>query len=74
MAHREAKLTPFGRLLLVERVVMQGWGAAHAAEAAGVSRATCYKWVRRFERRGSPGWRTARRHRAAAPTASLRPR
>ena len=49
MAHRKGKLTPIGRLLLVERVMMQGWGAAHAADAAGVSRATCYKWVRRFE-------------------------
>jgi transposase InsO family protein len=55
VGHRKAKLTPFGRLLLVERVVMQGWGAAPAAEAAGVSRATCYKWVRRFREEGLAG-------------------
>jgi hypothetical protein len=37
--HARAKLTPFGRLLLVDRVLAQGWSAAHAADALGVSRA-----------------------------------
>ncbi len=48
MSHRKAKLTPFGRLLLVERVLGDGWSAVRAAESVGVSRATAYKWIRRF--------------------------
>jgi transposase InsO family protein len=55
VAHRKAKLTPFGRLLLVERVEALGWSPARAAEAAGVSRATVYKWVRRYREEGLPG-------------------
>ena len=39
MAHRNSKLTPSGRLLLVRRVEA-GWSAARVAEAVGVSRAT----------------------------------
>lgn len=55
MAHRRARLTPFGRQLLVERVLVLGWSAAEAATAAGVSRATCYKWVRRYRSEGQAG-------------------
>ena len=55
MAHRRARLTPFGRRLLVERVLVLGWSAAEAATAAGVSRATCYKWVRRYRSEGQAG-------------------
>ncbi len=55
MAHRRAKLTPFGRLLIAERVLELGWTAAEAARAAGVSRATAYKWVRRYREEGSAG-------------------
>ena len=40
MAHRRAKLTVFGRRLLVERIELEGWPVAHAAGMAGVSRAT----------------------------------
>lgn len=38
MAHRRAKLTPLGRRILVERVLVEGWSASAAAEAVGVSR------------------------------------
>jgi transposase InsO family protein len=55
VAHRRARLTPFGRLLVVQRVELEGWTAAHAAEAAGVSRATVYKWLRRFREEGPAG-------------------
>lgn len=55
MAHARAKLTPLGRALIVERVVMMGWAPARAAEAAGVSRPTVYKWVRRFTEEGPAG-------------------
>jgi len=39
MPHRIAKLTPFGRRLLVERILIAGWPPATAAETSGVSRA-----------------------------------
>lgn len=55
MAHRRARLTPFGRRLLVDRVLQLGWSPAEAAKAAGVSRATCYKWLRRFRDEGEDG-------------------
>lgn len=49
MPHRRAMLTPFGRLLLVQRVREQNWSVPRAAESAGVSRMTVYKWLRRYE-------------------------
>ena len=55
MGHRRARLTPFGRLLLVQRVEEEGWTIARAAEAAGVSRATTSKWLRRYREEGLPG-------------------
>lgn len=55
MAHRRAKLTPLGRALLVERILIHGWPVAQASEAAGVSRATGHKWVRRFRDEGPGG-------------------
>lgn len=55
MAHRRARLTPFGRLLIVQRVEELGWPVAAAAEAAGVSRATAHKWVRRYREEGPVG-------------------
>lgn len=55
MAHRRARLTPLGRRLLVDRVLVMGWSASDAAKAAGVSRATCYKWIRRFRDEGEVG-------------------
>lgn len=55
MAHRRARLTPLGRRLLVDRVLVLGWSATEAAKAAGVSRATCYKWIRRFRDEGEAG-------------------
>ncbi len=55
VAHARAKLTPLGRQLLVDRVVVFGWPAVRAAEAAGCSRATAYKWVKRFREEGPSG-------------------
>lgn len=65
MLHRTAKLTPFGRRLLVHRVLVEGWPAATAAEMLGVSRATAYKWLRRYRAEGHVGLedRSARPHR-----------
>ena len=52
MAHRRAKLTPFGRWLIVHRVEDLGWPVAHAAAMSGVSRATAHKWLRRYREGG----------------------
>lgn len=64
MQHRKARLTTFGRQLLVERVTVLGWSPTVAAEALGVSRATVYKWLRRHRELGSAGLvdRSSRAH------------
>lgn len=55
MAHARAKLTPAGRSALVDRILVEGWPVARAAEAMNVSRATAHKWVRRFQEEGPAG-------------------
>jgi transposase InsO family protein len=70
--HRRAKLTVFGRRLLVERIELEGWPIAHAAAMAGVSRQTATKWVRRYRAEGPDGLedrssRPRRSPRALAP-------
>jgi transposase InsO family protein len=65
VGHRRAALTPLGRRLLVERVLVGGWTQASAAASAGVSRPTVAKWVRRYRQEGLPGLedRSSRPHR-----------
>src|SRR5438067_12869111 len=76
MGHPKAKLTEFGRLLLVQRMEGMGYSAAGAAGSVGVSRATAYKWRRRFRLEGAAGLRDrsspARRHPRALPDAVVR--
>lgn len=55
MAHRRAKLTSLGRQLLVNRILVDGMAVAHAADMAGVSRQTAWKWLRRYEAEGETG-------------------
>lgn len=66
MAKHRPRLNVFGRQLLVYRITDEGWPVAHAAEAAGVSRATAYKWLRRYRSEGEPGLfdRNCRPHRS----------
>jgi transposase InsO family protein len=54
MANPRAKLTVFSRQLLVDRVTA-GWPAAEVADQLGISRATAYKWLRRFRDEGPAG-------------------
>ncbi|MFD5731191.1 IS481 family transposase [Streptomyces sp. NPDC058368] len=54
MSHRNARLTVFGRRLLVERVA-SGRPVAHVAAEMGISRATAHKWVRRWRTEGEAG-------------------
>ena len=37
--HQNARLTPQGRLLLVERITEAGWSVVQAAQAAGLGAA-----------------------------------
>jgi len=55
MGHPRPRLSVFSRQLLVRRVLDQGWPAAHVAEQLGISRATAYKWVRRYRAEGEAG-------------------
>jgi leucine-zipper of insertion element IS481 len=53
LLHGNARLTPFQRLLLCVRVRDEGWTVAEAAEAAGCSERTAYRWLARHDR-GEP--------------------
>lgn len=69
--HRNSRLTVSGRVLLVERVRKQGWRVHSAAEAAGVSVRTAYKWLHRYREEGRSGLadRSSRPHRSPFRTA-----
>src|SRR5260370_24804080 len=43
--HKNARLTPQGRLLLVRRITEEGWRIADAAQAAGISERQSYRWA-----------------------------
>ena len=64
MAHANARLTVHGRRLLVARL-LAGHRAAEVAQQLGCSRATAYKWLRRFQAEGMAGLhdRPSRPHR-----------
>ena len=57
MFHRNARLTLYGRRLLIERVVVQGRPVAHVVKELGCSRATGYKWLTRWRTEGDAGLR-----------------
>lgn len=50
--HKNARLTPQGRLLLVERITQRGWSVAQAAQAAGLSTRQAYRWCARYRSGG----------------------
>ncbi len=53
--HHNARLTPRGREILVRRVIEDGLRAVEAAQAAGVSERTAYKWLARYRAEGFAG-------------------
>ena len=55
--HENARTTPAGRDLLVHRVLELKWDVLEAAKAAGISRRTAYKWLRRHSEEGRSGLR-----------------
>lgn len=53
--HANARSCPNSRRLLVERVVERGWDVTAAAEAAGVTDRTVYRWLKRWRVEGEAG-------------------
>ena len=45
--HKNARLAPLGRAVMITRIEQEGWPVARAAEASGVSRRTAYRWLAR---------------------------
>lgn len=70
MSHRNARLNFHGRLLLVQRIRVEGWAVAHAAKAQGVSRQCAHRWVARFDAEGERGLhdRSSRPHHSPTRT------
>lgn len=54
MSHTNARLTPAGRLIMVERIG-SGRAVAHIAAEMGISRTTAWRWWRRFREHGAAG-------------------
>jgi transposase InsO family protein len=53
--HANARLSVKGRELLVDRILLDRWPVAAAADAAGVSERTASKWLGRFRAEGKDG-------------------
>jgi transposase InsO family protein len=53
--HKNARLTVHGRILLVRRILEHGLRPEEAAQAAGVSVRTAYKWLKRYREEGLAG-------------------
>lgn len=71
--HKHARLSPRGRALLVDRILVQGLRVEEAAHAAGVSVRTAYKWLKRFRQEGLDGLfdRSSRPHHCPHATPSV---
>jgi transposase InsO family protein len=54
--HRNACTCPRSRQLLVQRVLEQEWSPVAAAEAAGCSTRTVFKWLARYRAEGEAGF------------------
>ena len=67
--HKNARLTPAGREVMVRRVVEGGETSAVVGDAMGVCERTVRKWVDRFRREGLAGLRdrSSRPHRLRCP-------
>ena len=53
--HANAPLSPIGRRRVVDRVLVQGWSVTAAAEAAGATERTVYRWLARWRTHGQAG-------------------
>src|SRR5947209_12284372 len=50
--HKNARLTPQGRALLVQRIRAEGWRVKDAAAAVGISERTAFRWLARHRAGG----------------------
>ena len=55
--HANARLSPIGRQLLVDRIERERWTVCAAAESAGISERTARKWLARWRLEGQSGLR-----------------
>jgi transposase InsO family protein len=55
VSHRNARLSMFGRRLLVHRVRVEHRPVAHVAKELGISRGCAHKWIARFDAEGEAG-------------------
>ncbi len=71
MSHRNARLTPRGRQILVDRL-REGTPVVHVAKSMGVSRQCARRWVTRFAQEGPGGLedRSSRPHHSPQRTDS----
>src|SRR4051812_49968765 len=53
--HANARLSPNGRRLLIDRLEQHGWDIRDAAGAAGISVRTARKWLARWRAEGEAG-------------------
>ena len=53
--HGNARTCPNSRRLLIDRVCDQSWPVAAAAQAAGISERTAYRWLARWREQGLEG-------------------
>ena len=53
--HANARTCPNSRRLLVDRIVIGKWSVTAAAEAAGVTERTVWRWIKRFREEGEQG-------------------
>ena len=74
MGHRSARLSVYARQLLVDRVIVLGKPVAMVTKELGVSRATGYKWLRRYRADGVAGLEDRSSRPARSPRALPRER
>ena len=74
--HKNARSCPASRALMVRRILREGWGVGEAAEAAGLSKRTAYKWLKRYREDGLSGLvdRSSRPHRSPGRTPEAKQR
>jgi transposase len=54
-AHKNARTTPFGRAVMVRRVLEEGWSVPAVAATFAISTRTVRKWLGRFRSEGAAG-------------------
>jgi len=70
--YKNARLTPQGRLLLVERITEAGWSVVQAAQAEGISLRQSYRWLGVIAPRERQVWVIAARRPTTASAAGDR--